>query len=86
MNNGVKSFVIDFFKDKGLPDLDAGAELLEYGYLEKGIIDSLGIVELITVVESRFDIELPLHDMQSKEFGTIGGLITIIGRLLEEGN
>lgn len=84
MSDEIKNFVIDYFKDKGLPDLSSEAELLNYEYLDGGIIDSLGIVELITALESRFNIELSSHEMQSREFGTIGGLITIIERLVKK--
>lgn len=79
-----KDFVINYFKNKGLPEFDKQADLLECEYLEQGIIDSLGIVELITTIENEFSIVFSFQDMESSEFTTIGGLIAIIKRLLKE--
>lgn len=82
MSQEARDFVLRYFTSKGLPDFNDEAELLECEYLDKGIIDSLGIVELVVAIESRFDIELSSEDMQSGDFGTIGGLINIVERLL----
>ncbi|MET1134258.1 MAG: phosphopantetheine-binding protein [Aeromicrobium sp.] len=37
-------------------------------------LDSLALVELITVVEERFDLELDEDDITAEVFGTVGSL------------
>ena len=78
----VKNFVVNYFKEKGLPDIDAESELLGYNYLEKGIIDSFGIVEMIVSMEGQFGVTFPPEEMQKEEFGTVGGLINLVDRLI----
>ncbi len=78
----VKNFVVDYFKEKGLPDIDAESELLGYNYLDKGIIDSFGIVEMIVSLEGQFEVTFPPEEMQKEEFGTVGGLINLVDKLL----
>jgi len=81
MQDGVRDFMIGYFKEKGLPDIDSEIELLDLNYLDKGIIDSFGIVEMIVSLEGEFGITFPPEDMQKEEFGTVGGLIGIVETL-----
>jgi acyl carrier protein len=79
----VKEEVLRFFKAdalKPLPD-DTEADYLSCHYLDIGMIDSMGIVKMITEFEEKFDIHFDADCMQSYEFQTIGGLIKIIERL-----
>jgi acyl carrier protein len=64
---------------KPLPTVDR--DILPYAYLDQGIIDSLGIVTMISEFESVFGIQFSADDMQSREFLTVGGLIALIDRL-----
>ena len=79
-NDEVKEFVVEYFEQRGVDGIDSEEELLRFRYLERRIIDSLGIIELITSLENRFDIRFSPEEMQSAEFGTMGGLIGIIKR------
>ena len=81
MQNEVRDFVTDYFKEKGLPDIGGGDELLSYNYLDKGIIDSFGIVEMIVSLEGEFGFTFPAEEMLKEEFGTVGGLINIVEAL-----
>ncbi len=81
MQNEVRDFVIDYFREKGLPDTNTVTELLSYNYLDKGIIDSFGIVEMIVSLEKEFGVTFPPEEMQKEEFGTVGGLIDIVESL-----
>lgn len=81
MQDEVRDFMIGFFKEKGLSDMDSETELLDINYLDKGIIDSFGIVEMIVGLEGEFGITFPSEEMQKEEFGTVGGLIGIVEAL-----
>lgn len=79
-----KALVLEFFDRnarKPLPAADE-AELLACHYLDAGIIDSLGIVMMITEFEAALGISFSAEDMQSYEFQTVGGLVEIIDRKL----
>lgn len=71
-----------FFSIHGKHDLPGDrAAFLEYRYLDQGLIDSFGIVSLIGEMEEKCDIHFSAEDLESYEFQSIGGLISIIERL-----
>ena len=79
----VEEEVLLFFKSKGaIPE--KREEQMSCTYLEEKLIDSMGIIEMITEFEKLFDIYFETHHMQSVEFRTIGGLVTLIENLLHE--
>lgn len=57
------------------------AEQLACHYLDAGLVDSMQIVELIMELEAAFGIHFDADDLQSDEFQTVGGLITLVERL-----
>lgn len=76
----VKQKVITYMHDNAMSSLPTGEEkgVLECYYLDQGVIDSIGIINMITSFESEFDISFEAEDMQSYDFQTVGGLIRII--------
>jgi acyl carrier protein len=76
----VKDAVLAYLGAKGELPADE-AQLRGFEYLEKGLLDSFGIVEMITEFEGRFEIQFSPEDLQSAEFRTIGGLIDLLERL-----
>ena len=77
-----KERVLTFFSRHGrkaLPGTEADA--LACSYLDVGIIDSLGIVTMISEFESDLAIHFSAEDLQSYDFQTVGGLIVLIDRL-----
>jgi len=73
--------VLEFFARNGQRPLPSGPEALAVRYLDDGIIDSLGIVTMVSEFEEALDIRFSADDMQSYEFQTVGGLIGIVDRL-----
>ncbi|HNV69526.1 MAG TPA: acyl carrier protein [Candidatus Ozemobacteraceae bacterium] len=49
-----------------------------YRYLDRGHVDSLGLIKFIFEIEEEFQIQLTPEDTQSDEFRTIGGLAAMI--------
>lgn len=47
-------------------------------YFETGLVDSLGYMELITEIETRFGVEFSNDDFQNRDFATVGGLMRAI--------
>lgn len=50
-------------------------------YLESDVLDSLGIVGLVTELEQVFDVQFSIDDLQSEEFQTPAGVVAIVERL-----
>lgn len=73
-----KEIVLDFFARYAKSPLPAGDAALGVPYLDEGLIDSLGIVTMISEIEAKLDIQFSAEDMQSYEFQTVGGLIGIL--------
>jgi acyl carrier protein len=77
-----KELVLEFFLRNGRKPLPVNeADALACNYLDLGIIDSLGIVTMISEFESDLAIHFSAEDLQSYEFQTVGGLITLIDRM-----
>lgn len=77
-----KERVREFFLENAqrpLPNDELG--FMACRYLDEGILDSMGIVLLVTEFEDAFGINFSAEAMQSYEFQTIGGLIGIIDGL-----
>ncbi|MBL8645139.1 MAG: acyl carrier protein [Rhodospirillaceae bacterium] len=76
----IQAKVLAFLESQNpVPGADVTAKLACY-YLDAGVIDSVGIVTMITEFEDQFGIRFENDDLQSDEFQTIGGLIAIIQR------
>jgi acyl carrier protein len=76
-----EQIVRDFFEQYSKSPLPDGQEGLEVHYLDAGLIDSFGIVTMISDFESALGIAFTAEDMQSREFETIGGLVGILDRI-----
>ncbi len=77
----VERRILDFLRSKGEIPGRTDEERRDYAYLEQGHIDSMEIVELVTYLEGTFGIRFEPNHLQSLEFGTVGGLIDLVGRL-----
>lgn len=83
---GVKETVLDFLKSHAKNPLPGGneEEYLACRYLDLGVIDSLGIVEMIMEIEEKYGIAFTNDHMQSYDFQTVGGVITLVESLIKE--
>jgi acyl carrier protein len=81
-----KTVVLDFLEANAKAPLPARDDpaLLACSYLDIGVIDSLGIVTMITEFEDALSISFTAEDMQSYEFLTVGGLIDLVERKLAQ--
>lgn len=76
-----QDIVFKFFDEKGGIPGNGLQEKLACHYLDIKIIDSMGIIEMVTLFEDSFKIRMEAEDLQSNEFQTVGGLIELIDRL-----
>jgi acyl carrier protein len=43
-----------------------------------GVLDSVGLMQLITFIEERFEIEVGDDELTSSHFGTVGGIAALV--------
>jgi Phosphopantetheine attachment site len=73
--------VRDFFARNSAIPLPTGPGALGVLYLDDRLIDSLGIITMVSEFESALGVRFSAEDMQSYEFQSVGGLIAILDRL-----
>jgi len=59
--------LLDLFQDELALRIDSVSQELFAG----GLLDSLSFVRLLSELESRYGVEVPLHDMDAETFSTI---------------
>lgn len=70
----------EWFCRKGSLPSDGDA-LRRTNYFETGLIDSMGVIELIEEIERSLEIRFEQRHFQDRRFVTIGGLAEIIAEL-----
>jgi len=83
MEDSVLQFVTRLIEKKA--KLPPNADVEMFNYIDTGFVDSLGIMKFVVDIEAKFDIEITEDDMESTEFRTIGGLVSIIRRRIDAG-
>ena len=48
--------------------------------LRKGVVDSLGVMEVIGFVEQAFGVTVPQDDITEENFGTVSGIASYVVR------
>jgi acyl carrier protein len=76
MTDCVKQFVIQLIEKKA--NLPQNVDIDEFNYIDTGYVDSLGIIKFVVDIESHFDIEVNDADIESRDFRTVGGIVSII--------
>jgi acyl carrier protein len=60
--------------------MDGDAQLRDDTPLWGGVLDSVGLMQLITFIEERFEIEVDDEELTSAHFGTVGDIATLVDR------
>jgi acyl carrier protein len=84
MNTEINSQLRDFLAKNILFTEDGGALADDASFLAGGVIDSLGVMELVEYVRRQFGFEVPTSDIVPANFDSIARLSTYIRRRLAE--
>jgi acyl carrier protein len=74
-----KKEIIDYISLNFLPidiDLDENTDLFE-----SGIIDSMGVIELVSFIEERYDVSLDAKQMSADNFKTVNSILSLIQKV-----
>lgn len=69
----IREDLVDYFKEQIYTDISLDTPLIE-----GGLIDSMGIQELITFIESSYGVEFDMDDLTVEKFGTISNIENLI--------
>ena len=72
----IKNFILNYFMSK--TNKKQNELLCDVSYFDENYIDSLGIFELISMLEDEYNFEFDDDDFQNRDFAIIDGLSKII--------
>jgi acyl carrier protein len=78
MREKIRAFVIENFlfgNDEGLND--------DTSFLDEGIIDSTGILELVSFVEEEFSISVEDEELVPENLDSINNVVAYLGRKID---
>jgi D-alanine--poly(phosphoribitol) ligase subunit 2 len=61
--------------------LSVVVESADFDLLESGLVDSIGLVELILELEDRFGVSLPMDALEIDDFRSVNRIAGLIARL-----
>lgn len=67
-----------FLRDE-LGAADAGGLADDFPLIENGVIDSLGILEVVQFIEREFGVEVADEDLVLDNFGTLDSIARLVG-------
>jgi D-alanine--poly(phosphoribitol) ligase subunit 2 len=72
--------ILHFFASRGTSPVSLDRDAMDVNLLESGVVDSVGILELVLYLEERFDVRFGPEDLESPAFQTMGGIVELIER------
>ena len=74
----VRQAILDFVeREYKLPE---NVDYDTFDFVENGFVDSMGMVQFVTILEDEFDIEFSAEELLSEDFRTVSGLEKLIER------
>jgi len=76
--NGIQEALLEFITRNFM--VERADIMLDRSMIDEGIIDSFGLVEIVTFMESGFGMEVPDDDMNRDNFGSVLKIVDYIHR------
>jgi acyl carrier protein len=76
----IKDCIIDYLKANSFMDKDAHVSDVD-SLTQNGIIDSIGLLELMDYICEKYSIEIPEDMLTPENFDTLQGITNMIGKL-----
>lgn len=73
-----KEWIIDWFKTHSSESADVIEQAIKENYMEIGLIDSFGFVQMLSDIDDEFDVMFVNEDFLNPEFQTIEGIAKMI--------
>jgi acyl carrier protein len=82
VKNGIRpdkaTAIAQFIEERFLVSFSDGSLTLGSDLFEAGVIDSFGVVELVTFIQERFGVTLENDDLMSPLLASVSGLAELI--------
>ncbi len=82
MKNGIRpdkaTAIAQFIEERFLVSFSDGSLTLGSDLFEAGVLDSFGVVELVTFIQERFGVTLENDDLMSPLLASVSGLSELI--------
>ena len=69
----IEEQLVEYFKENGGEEVE-----LETPLVEDGIIDSMGVIELISFIKTTYNIEIDMDDLTIDNFATVNDIMNFI--------
>jgi len=76
----VKNVIVDYLKANSFMDSDTQLEDSD-SLTQKGIIDSIGLLELMDYISEKYSIEIPEDMLTPENFDSLQGITNMITKL-----
>ncbi len=76
MNNNMKEEIQKFIVDTLLHNKSELSD--NHSLFDDGLIDSFGLIQLITFLENKFDVSIDMSDISIENFDTINQIVKFI--------
>lgn len=84
MSAPVRGWLLQWFEKRGPLQGNTPEEKMQTAYFDAGLIDSFGVIELISSIEAEFKIKFNANHFQDRRFATLAGLESIVTELTKE--
>jgi acyl carrier protein len=69
----LRTFIVDEIRSDGQQGLSD-----DYPLIERGVLDSMGVLSLVSFIESEFGVEIRDEELVSQNFGTIADMARLV--------
>ncbi len=77
----IRDFIIDYIQREYT--IPSDIDILNLNFVEEGYIDSMGLIQFITVLEDEFGISFSDDDLAGSDIKVVGKLIQLISSKME---
>jgi len=76
--SGEADALAQFIEDKFLVSFSDGTLSYDSDLFENGVIDSFGVIEIVTFIQEQFGVELEPDDLMSDLLASVSGLAALV--------
>ena len=80
--DNVKQFVIDYIEREY--QIPADVDQDSFNFVKTGYVDSIGVVQFITILEDEFGIEFSDEELANEAYQIVGNMVKLIESKLEK--
>ena len=79
-NQSIRETIVSYVLENHISNYNADTLPLDQSLFELDVLDSMGIIELISFIESTWSIVIEDTEITSEEMGSINKMIALIGK------